>query len=230
MSRNAHAEKLITEIAPLIKAEAAKRGYLSCAAVIAQAIKESVKTSGLSTLAAKYHNYFGMKCGSSWKGKSVNLKTQEEYSKGVLTPIKDNFRVYDSMEAGVKGYFDFINTSRYSNLKNAKDYKQYAELVKKDGWATDYSYTKGLCNIVELYGLTKYDNEQHPTLRKGHRGVFVAEMQRLLNRSDTYSNLNVDGVFGTLTESVLIRYQGEHGLVKDGVCGARTWAKLLEVK
>ena len=74
--------------------------------IIAQAILES--RWGESELAAVYHNYFGLKCGTKWAGKSVNKKTMEEYQVGTLTQISDNFRAYDSMEEGVKGYFDFI--------------------------------------------------------------------------------------------------------------------------
>ena len=54
-------------------------------AIVAQAIVES--NWGKSLLAAKYHNYFGLKCGKNWRGKSVNLKTKEEYTVGTLTTI-----------------------------------------------------------------------------------------------------------------------------------------------
>ena len=100
----------IAAIAPLIQAEAKKRGYKVASAVIAQACIESA--FGTSSLGYKYHNYFGMKCGNTWKGKSVNLSTKEEYSVGVLTNIKANFRVYDSMAEGVAGYYDFISSKR----------------------------------------------------------------------------------------------------------------------
>lgn len=45
----------------------------------------------------------------------------EEYTPGTLTQIKDNFRVYDNMEEGVKGYFEFIQLSRYQNLRGITD-------------------------------------------------------------------------------------------------------------
>ena len=124
-------EEFINMIAPLIISEGKKRGYSVFSTVIAQAIIES--NSGKSILGYKYHNYFGMKCGSRWKGKSVNLKTKEEYTVGTLTTIKDNFRVYDSIEEGVKGYYDFISTKRYANLKESKTYVEYAENLKADG-------------------------------------------------------------------------------------------------
>ena len=109
----------INQIAPLIVAEGTKRGYHVFSTVIAQAIIES--RYGQSTL-AKYHNYFGLKCGSAWvlAGKpKVVLSTKEEYKTGILTSIKDAFRVYPDMAAGVAGYYDFISTKRYANLKEA---------------------------------------------------------------------------------------------------------------
>ena len=149
-------EEFINTIAPLIVAEGKKRGYSVFSTVIAQAIIES--NSGKSILGYKYHNYFGMKCGSRWKGKSVNLKTKEEYTVGTLTTIKDNFRVYDSIEEGVKGYYDFISTKRYANLKESKTYVEYAENLKADGYATSSKYVNTLCTTVVAHNLIKYDS------------------------------------------------------------------------
>ena len=126
--------------------------------IIAQAILES--NWGNSKLASKYHNYFGLKCGTKWTGKSVNMRTQEEYRAGVFTTIKDNFRVYDSMEEGIKGYFDFISTPRYEKLKKAKDYLEYADFIKECGYATSSSYVTSLTNLVNLYNLTVYDKKE----------------------------------------------------------------------
>ena len=99
-------QEFIKQIAGYVKKYAAGYGIKVHSPIIAQAILES--GWGESRLAAVYHNYFGLKCGTKWTGKSVNLKTMEEYTPGTLTQIKDNFRVYDNMEEGVKGYFQFI--------------------------------------------------------------------------------------------------------------------------
>lgn len=152
---SAQAKEFINKIAPIIVADGKKRGYKVFSTVIAQAIVESA--SGTSSLGYKYHNYFGMKCGSSWRGSSVNLRTKEEYTVGTLTNIRDNFRAYTSMEAGVAGYYDFISYKRYANLKTATDYVQYAERLKADGYATSSSYVNTLVNTVRKYNLTKYD-------------------------------------------------------------------------
>lgn len=62
--------KFISEIGPLISAEAKKRGYRICSTAIAQAIIES--RYGQSSLAAKYHNYFGIKCGNNgWQTRNL---------------------------------------------------------------------------------------------------------------------------------------------------------------
>lgn len=152
---SAQAKEFINKIAPIIVNEGKKRGYKVFSTVIAQAIIESA--SATSVLGYKYHNYFGMKCGSSWRGSSVNLRTKEEYTVGTLTNIRDNFRAYTSMEAGVAGYYDFISYKRYANLKTATDYVQYAERLKADGYATSSSYVNTLVNTVRKYNLTKYD-------------------------------------------------------------------------
>ena len=112
-------QDFIKKVAGYVQKYAAAYGISVHSPIIAQAILES--GWGESRLAAVYHNYFGLKCGTRWTGKSVNLKTMEEYTPGTLTQIKDNFRVYSSMEEGVKGYFDFIQLERYQNLKGITD-------------------------------------------------------------------------------------------------------------
>lgn len=123
-------------------------------AILGQAILES--NWGKSQLASKYHNYFGMKCGSKYKGKSVNLSTKEEYKEGVLTTIKDNFRVYDTFEQGIIGYLQFIDCTRYSNLKGVTDTLTYLRNIKNDGYATSSKYVDNVMNIVASYNLEKY--------------------------------------------------------------------------
>lgn len=126
--------------------------------IIAQAILES--GWGGSTLASKYNNFFGLKCGGSWKGKSVNMTTKEEYTVGTLTDIRANFRVFDSIEDGVKGYFEFINYSRYSNLKGVTNPEEYCRLIKADGYATSSTYVANLMRVIRDNNLTRFDGTQ----------------------------------------------------------------------
>ena len=147
--------EFIAEIAKYVQKYAPMYGIECNSPIIAQAILES--GWGESRLAAQYHNYFGLKCGTLWKGKSVNMRTQEEYSPGTLTTISDNFRVYDSMEDGVIGYFEFIQLARYRNLCGITDPQKYLETIKADGYATSSSYVQNNMAVIKQYNLTKYD-------------------------------------------------------------------------
>ena len=150
--------EFIERIATYVKKYAYLYGIEVHSPIIAQAILES--GWGKSSLASKYHNYFGLKCGGAWKGKSVNMATQEEYTVGVMTDIRDNFRVFDSMEDGVKGYFDFINYSRYANLKGVKDPEEYCRRIKADGYATSSKYVDSLLRVIRENNLTRFDTDE----------------------------------------------------------------------
>ena len=239
MATAQQAKAFIAQIAPIIQAEAKRRGYAICSAVIAQACIESAY--GQSKLAAKYHNYFGLKCGKSWKGKSVNMQTKEEYTVGTLTTIKDNFRVYDDMVSGVAGYYDFISTKRYSNLKDATSAKDYLEKIKADGYATSSTYVSTNMSVVLKYELDRYDdltvdappetdsNPYQPPvrlLRNGSQGAAVKWLQWELTRQGL--PVTIDGIFGQQTEDAVRRFQNANRLVCDGLVGPKTIAALIE--
>ena len=63
-------------------------------------------------------------------------------------------------------------------------------------------------------------------LRSGSRGPAVQFLQLALNRAG-YGALETDGVFGSLTEAALRRFQGAQGLAADGVAGTQTHRKLM---
>ena len=149
--------EFIEQIANCVEKYAYVYGIEVHSPIIAQAIVES--GWGKSSLASKYHNYFGLKCGGAWKGKSVNMATKEEYKVGTLTNIRDNFRVYDSMEDGIKGYFDFINYSRYANLRGVKDPEEYCRRIKADGYATSSKYVDTLMRVIRDNNLTRFDTD-----------------------------------------------------------------------
>lgn len=166
-------QEFIKNIAVLVQKYAPSYGIEVCSPIIAQAILES--GWGESKLASKYHNYFGLKCGTKWTGPSVNMTTQEEYKPGTLTTITDNFRVYDNMQEGVKGYFEFIQLARYQNLRGIKDPKKYLETIKADGYATSSSYVTDVYKCVTSYDLTQYDK------KSGGNGVMGRTAQDVLN-------------------------------------------------
>lgn len=148
--------QFIHDISVIIKAYAAAYGYKFPSAIIAMAIIES--NYGRSTLAAKYNNLFGMKCGSSWKGGSVNLTTKEEYTPGTLTTIRDNFRIYPDLYSGIKGHFEFLQYKRYQNLKDATSSRDYLQRIVADGYCTSSTYVDTCSKIIDNFALTEYDN------------------------------------------------------------------------
>ena len=148
-------EEFIQKIAGYVKKYAAAYEIKVCSPIIAQAILES--GWGESRLAKDYHNYFGLKCGTKWQGKSVNLATWEEYEAGTATVISDYFRVFDNMEEGVKGYFELLQIPRYQNLKGITEPGRYLETIWADGYATSSVYVQKNMELIEQYQLTKYD-------------------------------------------------------------------------
>jgi len=150
----------INKLKPIIEKYA--NGYYCVECILAQAILESAW--GKSQLAKKYNNFFGMKAGRGWKGEKANLSTKEEIN-GELFTVTGTFRAYPDVESGIAGYFDFIKSKRYANLKEANNYVDYATKLKEDGWATSSSYTRMLINIsvrVETYLLREDETPTAP--------------------------------------------------------------------
>lgn len=63
-----------------------------------------------------------------------------------------------------------------------------------------------------------------PTLRQGSSGTAVRTLQNDLDQLGY--NLSQDGFFGKLTRAAVVSFQGNHGLVRDGVVGRLTWAAI----
>lgn len=149
--------KFIEMIANGVKKHGDKYRIYCYSAVIGQAILES--GWGKSTLASKYNNFFGLKCGTLWTGKSVNMLTGEEYTPGTYTTISANFRAYDNMEEGVKGYFEFLfrNRTRYNNLIGETNPYRYLEKIKEDGYATSSRYVQNTYAVLVSENLTRFD-------------------------------------------------------------------------
>ena len=156
------AASFIAQIGPIVQKYAALYGYRFPSAIIAQACIES--GYGTSSLAYRWHNYFGIKWWRNCGRLAVNLSTKEEYTPGVLTSITAGFAVGKDMEDGVKMYFEFIQrNSRYNNLKSAVSSKNYIELIRADGYATSSTYVTTVWNVVCTQGLGRFDKQAAPT-------------------------------------------------------------------
>ena len=106
----------------------------------------------------------------------MNMKTKEEYKVGNLVTINDYFRVYFNDIEGVKGYYDFISTKRYTNLKTANNYTEFANMLKFDGYATSSTYVNTLCSTVKKYGLDKFDSAECCNYIVGRTYTLLSDM------------------------------------------------------
>lgn len=148
-------DNFVNYVATIALTDAHTVGLHVVSPVIAQAIIES--NWGESGLAKKGNNLFGIKCGSSWKGASINMKTKEEYTPGTLTTISDNFRKYSSWEESIHDYFKFISTKRYKKLFSCKTALEYCTEIRNAGYATSSTYIATLMNCINKYKLADYD-------------------------------------------------------------------------
>ena len=184
-------ETFIKKVAEKVKKYAPLYGICVHSPIIAQAIIES--GWGKSGLASKYHNYFGLKCGSSWKGGSVNMATKEEYKPGVVTNIRDNFRTYEDFDAGIRGYFEFINTSRYANLKGVKSPEEYLRRIKADGYATSSKYADNIMRVIRDNKLTRFDGNGDGDMKKEELTGKVLSGKEII---DILARRVIDGDYG----------------------------------
>lgn len=125
------------------------RSGVPASITLAQGLLES--GYGLSELAVKGNNHFGIKCHNSWTGAKMY---HDDDSKG------ECFRKYDSVEESFRDHSDFLRyRDRYKFLFDLEtaDYKSWAHGLKKAGYATDPSYPAKLISIIENYELYRYD-------------------------------------------------------------------------
>lgn len=92
---------------------------------------------GRSTLAAKYHNLFGVKAGPTWTGATVDLTTTDYDKAGKPTVHVQRWRVYPSWEASVRDHLRIVTTTpRYAasaRLLRASSLEYMAQMGR-DGW------------------------------------------------------------------------------------------------
>ena len=125
------------------------RSGVPASITLAQGLLES--RYGLSVLATKGNNHFGIKCHNNWQGGKV---FHDDDKKG------ECFRKYDSPEDSFRDHSDFLRyRDRYKFLFDLEvnDYKGWAHGLKKAGYATDPAYPSKLIKLIEDYQLYKYD-------------------------------------------------------------------------
>ena len=98
--------------------------------------------------AVKGNSYFGIKAHGS--DKTVSFDTHEEDAAGLMRKQKDSFRAYDSLDASVAGYADFIaNNPRYKPMLEAETTEEQIFALGESGYATDSKYGEKIRAIVK---------------------------------------------------------------------------------
>lgn len=144
---------------------------------MAQACLES--GNGNSELSRKSNNHFGIKCKSSWKGKSVRYDDDAK---------NECFRKYNSVKDSYIDHTDFLlNNPRYAFLfqLESNDYVGWAHGLKKAGYATARDYAHRLIKIIEKNQL------YHLDYRVGNEQILTYS-EHAVNRNVVSDNLSID--------------------------------------
>jgi LysM repeat protein len=145
----------------LLAIEEMNRSGIPASITMAQACLES--GNGNSILSLKSNNHFGIKCKSTWTGKTVRHDDDEK---------NECFRKYNSVEESFIDHSNFLmDNPRYFSLFQLPpdDYVGWAHGLKKAGYASAPDYANRLLKIIEEYQLYRLDykmtNEQLATLK-----------------------------------------------------------------
>ena len=128
-----------------------------------------------------------------------------------VTSSKHVTSAYADFTYAGKGYFNSLGG-------NQSDYIKESQYTQK--------------SIYAIYE-PPYSDEKpvtHPTLKKGSTGDAVKELQNDLNLLGSTDSLKrellIDGLFKIRTQQSLKKFQTEHGLKVNGICGKLTWAEI----
>ena len=213
MTKQEYIRQMYSILVPMCK----NYGYYNvAAAMIAQSIQEGWN-SGLAT---KYYNYWGMKAGSKYKGKTVAMNNKAGNDPAV-------YRVFTSMEDGCRGYFDFLAYPRYQVLKQCNSDTEYLNKIGPAGWNSNPGYgSRCASHLKEVYDAlgTTAEEKNLPTLKRGDRGTAVLAWQNyLLTCGIDVGKYGADGIFGKDTESAVLIYQKIKHLPVTGIIDFDDW-------
>ena len=153
--------EFIEKIGTYVQKYAPAYGICVHSPIIAQAVLESAR--GTSELAVKANNYFGLKykpgrCPTA-TGSYAKVGSEQK-ADGTYTSASMQWFAFPDMEACVRGYFDFINNSRYANLKGVTNPEEYLTNIRADDYATSLKYVDNLMAVIRNYNLTRFDGKK----------------------------------------------------------------------
>lgn len=223
----------IESIAPACIEAMQKHGVLASVS-IAQAVLES--GWGESELATKAHNLFGMKAvlsGVRWTGKTYVKRTWEYSLQYGDYQIDAEFRAYDSIGDSIEDHGQYLATAkngnalRYAGIIGETDPAKVCDILVKGGYATSPTYKESLMNIINRYGLTKYDKQPTaiPSSPETPQPDSTGETLPFEVRV-TRTGLNLRAGAGKAYESRGVIAPGTYTVTKTKSKKGRTWGKV----
>lgn len=140
----------VRELWPHAKKAAADLG-VSPRVLVAQAALETGWGQHAMCRADGGHSYnlFGIKAGGGWNGESVAADSNE-FEDGRMVSRRSDFRAYDSLAGGMRGYVDFLNHNpRYRAALASNDDAGFVRGLQAAGYATDPAYADKVLQVAD---------------------------------------------------------------------------------
>lgn len=148
---------------------------------------------------------------------SLMLKELERDYPGCMAILRYTTSIRDAAKAFMLNFerpYDQSDTAiSYRAGLAAKYFTLYADAAPSGG-------------VSDGVVVFKFSDIHLRELSNGLYGEDVTTLQILLAVKGGF-DVDTDGIFGPQTKLALVKYQSEHGLVADGICGAKTWTEIL---
>ena len=241
MANSQECKAFIKEIAPCAQKAYKELGKVLPSVCIGMACVES--GYGTNQIMREHNAFLGQKVGTGktatkyWDKTFYTSGTNEEYTIGVLTPKKADFRSYKNMEQCVFNYYELLNTYLYDKVQADVHYSTQMKQIKDCKYMTSSKEVDTVLSIIPKYELTQYDKppkekpvhnimqKRYPILRKGSQGEYVEILQTLLTAKGYM--VIIDANFGTEVEYAVKAFQKLNNLPKTGVVDSKVWELLL---
>lgn len=226
------------------------QGQAWCAAQVSTAIYEACGSKSADAKSIMYGVWPYVNCAQVWDAAPSSKKFWSYYQrftlgKGSRTNYKpkagdiivftDNkvSRSHTGMVYAVDSTYVYTIEGNSGNMCRKRSYLLTSSYIY--GWirpnyaesSSSSSSSSSTATKVEQYGSVCCKDPELHILSKGTAGPEVWLLQTLLT-ARKYDCGNIDGDFGTKTETALIAFQKAVGLSGDGKCGKLTWPLLLK--
>lgn len=175
-----------------------------------------------------------------WLFKGTGLVPKTASCANMLEYFEVNNQIVKTPKAGDLVFFKYSTNNRRTNHVGLVIAVNGDAITTIEGNTSKTSQDNGgkvmkrtRKSCIVAYARPRYDNalsvdiRTRKTVRMGSRGDDVRYLQQKL-ASFGYHVGGTDGIFGVNTCNAVIEFQSDHGLVADGVVGAKTWAKIDE--